>query len=78
MKTETGLWVDHYNTVVVIVSDEGEEGKEITSHMEKHMRYFNDTSKGRTSEDVLNRQFEHYLKSRYDAENDVVRDEDAV
>jgi hypothetical protein len=78
IKKDIGLWIDHRKAVVVIVSVEGEEIKEITSHMEKHMRYFNDTSKGRTSEDVLDRQFEHYLKSRYDVENDVVRDGDAV
>jgi len=32
MKREIGLWIDHRKAVVVIVSDAGEEVKEITSH----------------------------------------------
>jgi len=38
MKKEIGLWIDHRKAVVVMVSDEGEEVEEITSHMEKRMR----------------------------------------
>ena len=39
MKKDIGLWIDHRKAVVVIVSDEGEEVKEITSNMEKHVRF---------------------------------------
>ena len=41
MKKDIGLWIDHRKAEVVIVSDEGEEVREITSHMEKHVRYLN-------------------------------------
>jgi hypothetical protein len=44
--------------MVAMVSDEGEQGREIASHMEKHMRYFNETSWESSSEDVLDRRFE--------------------
>jgi hypothetical protein len=64
--------------LVVMVSDEGEEVRDITSHLEKHARYSDDTSEGGSSEDMRNRQFEHYQKSHYDAENAAVRDGDAV
>jgi hypothetical protein len=59
MKKEIGLWIDHRKAVVVIVSDESEEVKEITSHMQRHVRCFNEPSKDSSSEDVPNRQFEH-------------------
>jgi hypothetical protein len=78
MKKEIGLWIDHCKAVVVIVSDEGKEVREITSHMEKYARYSDDTSEGGSSEDVIDRQFEHYLTGHYDAVNAVVRDGDAV
>ena len=39
MKKIAGLWIDHRKAVIVIVSDAGEEIKEITSDMEKHTRF---------------------------------------
>jgi hypothetical protein len=38
MNTAIGLWIDHRKAVIVIVSDEGEQVRETTSHMEKHAR----------------------------------------
>jgi molybdopterin converting factor small subunit len=78
MKKEIGLWIDHRKAVVVIVSDKGEEVKEITSHMEKHVRYSNDTSEGGSSEDVRDRQFENRLNSFYAAVVAAIRDGDSV
>src|SRR5512143_3335917 len=78
MKKGIGLWIDHRKAVVVIVSNEGEEVKEITSHMEKHVRYYDDTSEGGSSEDVLDRQFGNRLNSFYDSVAAVIRDGDTV
>ena len=78
MKKEIGLWIDHRKAVVVIVSDNGEEVREITSHMEKHVRYSNDTSEGGSSEDMRDRQFENRLNSFYDSVVAVIRDGDTV
>jgi len=78
MKKEIGLWIDHRKAVVVIISENGEEVREITSHMEKHVRYSNDTSDGGSSEDVRDRQFENRLNSFYDAVVAVIRDGDSV
>lgn len=78
MKKEIGLWIDHRKAVVVIISDNGEEVREISSHMEKHVRYSNDTSDGGSSEDVRDRQFENRLNSFYDAVVAVIRDGDSV
>jgi hypothetical protein len=55
MNTEIGLWIDHRNPVAAIVNDEGEGGREITCQMEKHVEYFNETSRDSSSEDVLDR-----------------------
>jgi hypothetical protein len=78
MKKEIGLWIDHRKAVVVIVSDEGEEVREITSHMEKHVRYSNDYSEGGSSEDMRDRQFGNRLNSYYDAVIAVIRDGDSI
>lgn len=63
MKKEIGLWIDHRKAVIVRVSDQGEEVREITSNMEKHVRYSNDTSEGGASEDTRDRQFDNHLHS---------------
>ena len=39
MKRAAGLWIDHRKAVVVFISDDGEESKEIESDMEKHTRF---------------------------------------
>ena len=78
MKKDIGLWVDHRKAVIVIVSDAGEDVKEITSHMEKHVRFSSGHSEDGSSEDVRDRQFENRLNSFYDAIIAVIRDGDSV
>jgi hypothetical protein len=78
MKKDIGLWIDHRKAVVVIVSEEGEEVREITSHMEKHVRYSDDTSQGGSAEDVRDRQFENHLNSFYDSVVAIIRDSDTL
>src|SRR5512135_3761823 len=78
MKKDIGLWIDHRKAVVVIVSDEDEEVTEITSNMEKHVRYSNDYSEGGSSEDVRDRQFENHLNVFYDTVVTAIRDGDTV
>lgn len=78
IKTEIGLWIDHRKAVVVIISDEVEEVREISSKMEKHVRYSNDTSEDGSSEDVRDRQYKNHLNNFYDAVIVVIRDRDSV
>ncbi len=66
MKKSIGLWIDHRKAVIVIVSKEGEEVKEITSHMEKHVRFSDAAAEGGQGEDVRDRQFTNHLNSYYD------------
>lgn len=79
MKKLAGLWIDHRKAVIVMVTEEGEETTELSSNMEKHVRF-----KGRTAsedgskEDVRDRQFENHLNSYYDGVIAAIRDADSI
>lgn len=67
MTREAGLWIDHRKAVIVTVTEDGLETKQIQSNMKKHIRF----SSGRSSEDgsaedMRDRQFTNYLNSFYD------------
>src|SRR4030042_1707017 len=73
MKKQTGLGIDHRKAVIVIVTDKGEETKEITSNIEKHVRFSGDShsasTDGRlqaTAEDQRDRQYANHLNRYYD------------
>ncbi len=79
MKEHAGLWIDHRKAVIVIVTDAGEETKEITSNMEKHVRFTGGTaSEDGSTEDVRDRQFGNRLNSYYDAVVAVIRGADSI
>ena len=79
MKKQAGLWIDHRKAVIVIVTESGEEIKEITSNMEKHVRFTGGRgSEDGSSEDVRDRQFGNHLNSFYDAVVAVLRDADTL
>jgi hypothetical protein len=66
VKSKIGLWIDHRKAVIVIVSDEGEETKQITSDIEKRVRFSSGASEDGSSEDVRDRQYGNQLNSYYD------------
>lgn len=66
MKSKVGLWIDHRKAVIVIVTDEGEETKQITSNMEKHVRFASGSSEDGSAEDTRDRQFASHLNKYYD------------
>jgi hypothetical protein len=75
MKKQAGLWIDHRKAVIVIISDEGEEIMEITSNMEKHVRFSGgDGSEDGSAEDVRDRQFGNHLNNFYDKVLAEIRD----
>jgi hypothetical protein len=79
MNMQAGLWIDHRKAVIVIVTEEGEEIKEITSNMEKHIRFTNGTgSEDGSSEDKRDRQFGNHLNSYYDKVVAVIRNADSI
>ncbi len=78
MKKSMGLWIDHRKTVLVTISDEGEETKEITSFMEKRVRFAAGNSEDSSSEDIRDRQFENHLNRYYDKVIAELRDADSI
>lgn len=79
MNKQVGLWIDHRKTVVVIVTDTGEEIKEITSNMEKHVRFTGGTaSEDGSTEDVRDRQFGNHLNDYYDKVVAVVQEANSI
>jgi len=78
MKKEIGLWIDHRKAVVTTINNEGEEVQEITSHMEKHVRFASGNSEDGSSEDVRDRQYENHLNAYYDTVIDKIRDGDSI
>jgi hypothetical protein len=78
MKKGIGLWIDHRKAVVVLISHEGEKITEITSNMEKYVRFAEGATMAGSSEDVRDRQSENRLNSFYDAVISVIRDGDSI
>ena len=79
MEKQAGLWIDHRKAVIVLVTEAGEEIKEITSNMEKHVRFTGgDGSEEGSTEDVRDRQFGNHLNSYYDEVVAVLRDADTI
>jgi hypothetical protein len=66
MKSRAGLWIDHRKAVVVIVTDEGEETKQISSDVPKHVRFAGASAEDGSGEDVRDRQFGNQLNGFYD------------
>ena len=85
MKKEIGLWIDHREAIIVIVTDGGEEIKRITSNSGKHLRYSGsshsntpDGLKEVTSEDQRDRKFRNHLNKFYDEIIASIRDADSI
>jgi len=85
MKKEIGLWLDHREAIIVILTDGVEEIKHITSSSRRHIRYsgssHSQTPEGLkevTSEDQRDRKFTKNLNSYYDEVIAVVRGADSI
>jgi hypothetical protein len=78
MKKDIGLWIDHRKAVIVIISDKGEEVSEITSNVQKHVRYSNDASEDGASEDTRDRQFDNQLNAYYDTVVAAIHDGNSI
>lgn len=85
MKKEIGLWIDHREAVIVILSNGVEETKHIASNSEKHIRYSGSShsknpqgSKEVTGEDQRDRRFENILNRFYDRVIAVIQDAESI
>jgi hypothetical protein len=83
-EVEAGLWVDHRETVVVVLSKTGEEVKRIQSHAEKQLRRTGEPSVGRfeyqevPADDSRQRAYSGYLARYYDEIIAYLRDAGAI
>ena len=75
---KVGLWIDHRKTVVVIVTDEGEETRLIESDMEKHVRFASGSSEDGSAESTRDRQFASHLGGYYDKVIACIRDAESI
>jgi len=85
MKTKAGLWIDHRQAIVVIVSATGEEIKQIASHAEKQLRRTGSTplqgnfeAQKVPSDDRQLRVFTAQLNTFYDEVIDCIRDAESI
>ena len=79
MKKAAGLWIDHRKAVIVMVSDEGTETKEIESGREKHVRFSGGSrSEQGKAEDQRDRQFTGHLNTYYDEVITHIRDAESI
>jgi len=85
MKKEIGLWLDHRDAIIVILTDAGEEIKHITSDSGKHIRCSGSSHsktpeglKEVTSEDQRDRKFDNQLNKFYDELIASIRDADSI
>ena len=81
MKKEVGLWIDHRQAVIVIVTDAGEEIKRIKSNIEKRVRYSGGSRSNGSQqepEDQRDRRFVDHLNKYYAEVIDYVRDAESI
>lgn len=77
MKKQVGLWIDHRESIIVIVTGEGEETKRITSNMEKHVR-FSGGAQTVSEEDIRDKKFSGHLSKYYDKVIARIRDAESI
>jgi hypothetical protein len=85
MKKEIGLWIDHREAIIVILTESGEEIRRITSSNGKHIRYSGSSHsktpeglKEITSEDQRDRKFGNQLNQYYDEVIAAIRDAESI
>jgi stalled ribosome rescue protein Dom34 len=83
MTRKSGLWIDHRETIIVTITDDGEETKQIESGMEKHVRFSGGSGARefhgiQASEDKQDRRFEDHLNAYYDEVIACIRSADSI
>jgi stalled ribosome rescue protein Dom34 len=79
MTTKVGLWIDHRETVIVTIADDGEKTKRIESGMEKHTRFSGGSrSEEGRADDQRDRQYTGHLNTYYDGVIAHLRDAESI
>jgi len=77
MNKVVGVWIDHRKTVIVSVSDKGEETSLIKSDMEKRVRY-SGAAQEDSAEDRRDTRFTGHLNKYYDHVISCIRDAESI
>lgn len=77
MKKAIGLWIDHREAVLVILTEGGEETRRMDSGLEKHVR-FTGGAEQVTDEDIRDRRFTNHLNTYYAEVIASIRDADSI
>ena len=79
MTRQVGLWIDHRETLVVSLRDQGEATTRIESGMEKHVRFpGGNRSEEGSADDQRDRQFTAHLNRYYDDVISHIRDAESI
>jgi len=79
MKSAAGLWIDHREAVIVLVTDKEEKIKRMTSNMERHVRFSGGSrSEEGKADDQRDRQFTGHLNIYYDEVIAHLRDAESI
>lgn len=85
MKKEVGIWVDHRKAVIVTIQNEVTVTQEITSNMEKHVRFSSNSERSTSdemrnpdAEDMRDRKFGDHLNRYYDCIISLIRDAESI
>jgi stalled ribosome rescue protein Dom34 len=77
MPREVGVWIDHRKAVIAIIAGRNEEIRQVTSNMEKHVRYSASPQED-SAEDQRDRRFTGHLNKYYDEVIASIRDADSI
>jgi hypothetical protein len=77
MTREVGVWIDHRKAVIAIIAGKTEETRQVTSNMEKHVRYSGAPQED-SPEDQRDRRFTGHLNKYYDQVIGSIRDADSI
>jgi hypothetical protein len=81
MEKKAGLWIDHKKAVIVRITDQGEDMKEIQSHVERQLHREADSHSQSTqipADDIRQRAFAGHLDGYYDEVISCIHDVQSV
>jgi hypothetical protein len=81
MKSAAGLWIDHSQASIVVLSADGERAELVKSDVGKHVRFSGGSrvdGAGSLEEDQQDRRFDNSLHQYYDRVITHLRDADAI
>ena len=77
MKSEVAVWIDHRKAVIASITGKAEQMRQVTSNMEKHVRY-SGAAQEDSAEDQRDRRFTGHLNKYYDQVIACLRNADSI